>query len=163
MKIKGTVISGPMRGAPLVHHHFPRLIGLLGFRPYEGTLDVRLEGKLDIKLLPHKNLEYRMQDGFVHVDACVARIKIRKVTKAEPALRMREQQKETLQTLDEIIESVGLEKTVTEPGYECYAVQFQGDQKDEGVIEIIGKDFIKKKLDLEDGDKITIEFLDDEK
>ncbi len=161
MKIRGTVISGPMRGAPLIHKHFARIIGVLGFRPYEGTLDIRLDDKIDMKPFSRKTLQFRMQDGYVQVDAYIARIGLKKISKSESINELKEEQKKLADNLDELIKkaSVSTEIKRMEYGYECYAFQFESTE--DRVMEIVAKDMLRKELSLEDGDVVEIEFLDD--
>ncbi|HLD49512.1 MAG TPA: DUF120 domain-containing protein [archaeon] len=76
MDIKGKVISGAMRGSPLIDIYFHRLIGIIGFEPYKGTLDIRLEKAIDIKKFSTKAIEHVLLDGSRKTDAYLAPIEI---------------------------------------------------------------------------------------
>ena len=74
MKIKGNVTVGPMRGKQLIEKFFFRLSGIIGYEPFKGTLDVRLENKIDIKLYATKTIDHILLDGAKKIDAYLAPI-----------------------------------------------------------------------------------------
>lgn len=74
MKVKGRIFSGSLRGEPLVGHYFHRLTGILGFEPFRGTMNVRLEKNVDIELYSTKAIDHILMDGTRHVDALLAPI-----------------------------------------------------------------------------------------
>jgi len=76
MQLKGKVITGAMRGSSLIDIHFDRLVGILGFMPYRGTMDIRLEKSMDITRFSTKAIEHILLDGSKKTDAYLAPVKI---------------------------------------------------------------------------------------
>lgn len=74
MKIKGKIFSGVLRGRPLIGAYFHRLIGILGFEPFKGTMNVKLEKNIDMELYSTKAIDHILMDGTRHVDAFLAPI-----------------------------------------------------------------------------------------
>ena len=74
MKIDGTIISGVLRGSMFVEIVHPRLVGLLGFQPFKGTLNVKLARPVDIRFYATKTIEHKIMDGTRHIDAYLAPI-----------------------------------------------------------------------------------------
>ena len=74
--LKGEVFTGVLRGKPLIEKYHPRLIGILGFEPFKGTLDIKLEKKFDIKPYSEKRLEHVLQSGHKMVYAYFAKVKM---------------------------------------------------------------------------------------
>jgi len=127
--IKGEIFSGVLRGKPLMEKYYHRIIGVLGFEPFKGTLDVRLERKIDIMAFSEKFLDHLLMDGSRHIDACFARVKVR--------IRKNE--------------------------YDCWAMRQMNGIYEDDVIELIGKDCFREKLDLTDGQELGITFFEQEK
>jgi len=74
MKVKGKIFSGVLRGEPLVGIYFHRLVGILGFEPFGGTMNVKLEKDIDIELYSTKSIDQVLMDGTIKVDAFLAPI-----------------------------------------------------------------------------------------
>lgn len=74
MKLNGYVVSGVLRGKPLIRTYYLRLIGILGFAPFKGTLDIKLERSIDIRLYATKTIEQVLLDGMHKIDAYLAPI-----------------------------------------------------------------------------------------
>ncbi len=72
LKLKGRVESGVHRGAPLIEAYFFRLIGILGFEPFKGTLNVALDRAIDIGSYSTKNISHVLMDGTTEVYAYLA-------------------------------------------------------------------------------------------
>ncbi|MBI2970877.1 MAG: DUF120 domain-containing protein [Candidatus Aenigmarchaeota archaeon] len=72
MKVRGTVVSGVLRGSIFIEIIHPRLVGMLGFHPYKGTLNVKLERPIDIRLHATKKVEHILTDGTHNIDAYLA-------------------------------------------------------------------------------------------
>jgi riboflavin kinase len=66
-----------MRGKDLIERFSDRLTGILGFRPYPGTLDVKLEEPVEFELYETKRLEHVLMDGDLWIDARLAPVKLR--------------------------------------------------------------------------------------
>ena len=73
----GTISRGVARGRELIERFSDRLTGILGFRPFPGTLDVRLEQPIDFELYEVKRLEHVLMEGSLWIDARLAPVKLR--------------------------------------------------------------------------------------
>ncbi len=73
----GTVSRGVARGKELVERFSYRLQGIIGFKPFSGTLDVKLEQPIDFELYETKRLEHVLLDGSLWIDARLAPVKLR--------------------------------------------------------------------------------------
>ena len=163
MKVQGEVFSGTLRGEPLIEKYYARLIGLVGFRPFRGTMDVKLERNVDIRSFNSKSMEHTLTDGKKRVTAYLASVKIRKVYKQYVMMDIRDDQKRLLKDYDELMETAKEKLSVeTEPAmeqeYECWAVQFKNGIYKTDIVELIAKESIKDVLGLKDGDVVEIEF-----
>ncbi len=69
LKLKGIIESGVARGAPLVEAYFFRLIGILGYEPFKGTLNVKLERVVDVRGYSTKQISHVLVDGTTEVYA----------------------------------------------------------------------------------------------
>jgi riboflavin kinase len=76
MRVKGKVVAGVLRGEHLIEKYRPRLLGVLGFEPFPGTLNVRTERKIDLKFYATKTLDHILLDGSRHVEGYLARVKL---------------------------------------------------------------------------------------
>ncbi len=74
--IVGVITSGVLRGGPLIDKYFHRLSGILGTEPFRGTLNIKLENKIDLKSYSTKALDHVLIDGRKHVDMWIAPISI---------------------------------------------------------------------------------------
>ena len=74
LKLKGRIEAGVARGAPLVQAYFFRLIGILGYEPFKGTLNVKLERPVEIKEYSTKEISHVLMDGTTQVYAYLAPI-----------------------------------------------------------------------------------------
>lgn len=74
LKLIGTIRAGVSRGAPLVDAYFFRLIGILGYEPFKGTLNVKLQGVVDIREYSTKQISHVLMDGTTQVYAYLAPI-----------------------------------------------------------------------------------------
>lgn len=72
IKLNGRVEAGVSRGAPLVQAYFFRLIGILGYEPFKGTLNVKLESPVDIRDYATKEISHVLMDGTTEVYAYLA-------------------------------------------------------------------------------------------
>lgn len=168
MNVRGEVFSGTLRGTPLVEKYYPRLVGLLKFKPYKGTMDVKLERNVDVRGFATKSIEHVLTDGKKKVDAYIAPVRIRKLTVVYKLMQVRESEKQILQNLKKLEkaaeEKLSLEtEEIEEPTFICWAMQFKNGIYGSDILELISEDSIKEKLSIEDGDKIEIEFLSEEK
>lgn len=74
LKLKGRVEAGVLRGAPLVDAYFFRLIGILGYEPFKGTLNVKLERVVDVRDYSTKQISHVLMDGTTEVYAYLSPI-----------------------------------------------------------------------------------------
>ena len=72
VQIKGRVFVGVMRGWGMISHFFDRLKGILGFVPFKGTLNIKLEREIDIHQYATKSIDHILIDGTRHLDALIA-------------------------------------------------------------------------------------------
>lgn len=75
VRLRGQIVRGVIRGRELIDRFSNRLEGLLGFRPYPGTLNVRIEWPIDIEDFETKRLEHVLLNGSLWIDARLAPIK----------------------------------------------------------------------------------------
>jgi len=128
MQVFGRIVSGAMRGDKLIDLYYPRLSGILGFKPYKGTMDVKLEKRIDIKLYSTKTLEHVLMDGSKMVYAYFAPV------------------------------TITIRKVNNEEQYKCWAMQQAESVYGNDVVELIAEEHLKDKFSLKDGDTITLEF-----
>ena len=151
MLLRGVVFSGSLRGAPLIEKYSARLIGIIGFRPYPGTLDIELDKPLELAAYATKRIEHvRPWGAGTQIDAHLAPATIRKKATSYKVMEMRDKEKEIVDNLNKISSNEIAE------GYPCWAVQFTGELLDTHVIEILAKDELRKTLDLKDEDAVEI-------
>jgi len=75
VRLHGTIVRGVIRGRELIERFADRLEGLLGFRPYPGTLNVKIERPIDIEDFETKRVEHILLNGSLWIDARLAPIK----------------------------------------------------------------------------------------
>lgn len=76
MRVNGKVVFGLKRGRGIVEKYRARLIGLVGFKPFKGTLGVKLERNIDIKSYSTKIISNKITDGSTIVDAYLAPVRL---------------------------------------------------------------------------------------
>ncbi len=128
MRISGVVFSGVLRGQSLIEVYYYRLVGIVGFEPFKGTMDIKLERRIDMKQSATKTVEHILMDGSKIINAYLMPVEI-------------------------IIRKAGNEER-----YSCWAMQQADGIYGDDIIEIIAKDSIKSKFGIEDGNMIEIEF-----
>ncbi len=69
LKLKGRVESGVHRGAPLIEQYFFRLIGILGFEPFKGTMNVKIDKPIDVRDYSTKQISHVILDGTTQIYA----------------------------------------------------------------------------------------------
>lgn len=74
MKIKGIIFPGAARGEAYVNIYFDRIRGLVGFTPSPGTLNIKLERRIDIVMHETKRVEHILLHGKPRIDARLAPI-----------------------------------------------------------------------------------------
>ena len=170
MRVRGEVFSGAMRGTPLIEKYHPRLVGLIGFRPFKGTLDIKLERSIDIRPFSSKTMEHVLLTGKHIVNAYLAPVRIRKFSKLYKLMEIRTKEEEIIGKAKALAEDAEEKFSISsaeisEPFHECWAVQFtagvsgfKGGLYGHDVVELVADCMLKEKLTLDDGDFIEIEF-----
>jgi len=74
--LAGKIARGVIRGHDLIERLSDRLHGVLGFMPYHGTVNVRIEQPINIEDFETKRIEHILLDGSVWIDARMAPIKL---------------------------------------------------------------------------------------
>lgn len=166
MRVRGEVFSGVLRGTPLIEKYYPRLVGLLGFHPFKGTMDVKLERNLDIGPFSTKTLEHILLDGKRKINAYLAPVKIRKFATVYKLMEIRAKEKEIIENLEKL-ENTAEEKFAIKPAqdidevfYDCWAIRFKNGIYGNDILELVAKDSLKEKLGIDDGDQLEIEFVE---
>ncbi len=63
LTLKGKIMSGVMRGSPLIDTFYYRLIGILGFEPFKGTMDIQMEKPVDVAQYSTRAVDHLLIDG----------------------------------------------------------------------------------------------------
>ena len=72
MRLKGKISPGALRGSLLIERFHYRIRSILGFEPFKGTLDIRLEKPVEVKDFSTKTIEHILVDGSKLVEAYLA-------------------------------------------------------------------------------------------
>lgn len=75
--LKGKIFTGMLRGTPLLDVYFHRLVGLIGYEPYKGTMNLRLEKKIRFELYSTRAIDQILMDGTRKVDALLAPVHLK--------------------------------------------------------------------------------------
>ncbi len=75
--IRGKIFTGMLRGTPLLDLYFHRLVGLIGYEPYRGTMNLRLEKKVRFEVFSTRAIDQILMDGSRKVDALLAPVRLR--------------------------------------------------------------------------------------
>jgi riboflavin kinase len=76
MRVRGKVVSGVMRGTPMIDLYHDRFTGILGTKIFKGTLNVKLERTVDIKSCATKTIGHKLLDGQEKVDIYICPLKL---------------------------------------------------------------------------------------
>ncbi|MBI4170182.1 MAG: hypothetical protein HY514_00670 [Candidatus Aenigmarchaeota archaeon] len=173
--VTGKIISGPLRGKPLVDLFFYQLTHVLGFEPFKGTLDMKISRPIDIQAFATKTVDRVLFDGSRHIDLFIAPVTIA-VWKKDEYVELAEQPDFRKKDLRERIEDLKkqqeqiiqrekhLEELFNESveRHDCFAIQ-EKNPINRTVIELVDKIQIKEKFGLKDGDIIDIIFYEKER
>ncbi|MFA4820499.1 MAG: DUF120 domain-containing protein [Candidatus Aenigmatarchaeota archaeon] len=166
MKMRGEVFSGVLRGAPLIEKYYPRLVGLVGFKPFKGTMDVKLDRSMDIRPFATKTMDHVLIDGRRKITAYLVPVKIKKIYLVYSLIDIHDEERRIIENVEALRKNAKAKLSmndlseIEEPLYECWAVQFENGLYGKDTVELIAPDMIKEKLDLDDGDKIEIIFIE---
>ena len=163
MRVRGEVFSGALRGTPLIEKYYSRLVGLVGFRPFKGTMDVKLERSIDIRPFSSKTMEHVLTNGRKIITAHLAHVRIRKFSAVYQIMELRTKQKEMVEHAKKMEDSaerfsIKTSHEIDDPFYDCWAIQFMNGIYGKDIVELIAPEMIKEKLELGDNDTVEIEF-----
>ncbi len=130
IRINGHVFTGVMRGSGIVDYHFFRFVGTLGFEPFKGTLNVKLDQPVDISLYSTKAIEHVLLDGTKKINALLAPV----------ILIMKREGKEE--------------------HYDCWAMRDLSNIYPADIIEIVARDNITEKFSMKDNEEVIVTFFD---
>ena len=108
MRVKGTVFSGFERGKDLMAKWGNRLTGMLGFKPFAGTLNVRLTEEVDMEIRAEKKLEHLLINGKPKVEAYLAPATLTSLAGSEQCWAMRQTEDVYPKNVVELLSSVNL-------------------------------------------------------
>ncbi len=128
MIVKGVIFPGVARGENYINIFYDRICGLVGFRPYPGTMNLKMEGKIDMSVHEARRVEHILLNGKPRIDARLAPVVLH------------------------------LERNGEKIAYECWAIRQEKGVYGKDIIEIIAKDNLRQKFGLEDGQGIGVEF-----
>jgi len=75
--VHGRIFEGVHRGSGIIEYYYPRIVGLIGYHPYKGTLNIQLNFSIDIKKYATKKIEHILLDGKTTVNAFLARVELK--------------------------------------------------------------------------------------
>ncbi len=75
--LKGKIFTGMLRGTPLLDLYFHRLVGLIGYEPYRGTMNLRLDKKIRFEMFSTRSIDQILMDGSRKVDALLAPVRLK--------------------------------------------------------------------------------------
>ncbi|MBI5332376.1 MAG: DUF120 domain-containing protein [Candidatus Aenigmarchaeota archaeon] len=127
MIVKGNIIPGVLRGVPLIERYLHRLRNVLGFAPFLGTLNIKIEKAINMKDYETKRLDHILLSGRTWID----------VRLAPASLYIRDG--ETLNKID------------------CWIIREEKGVHYPDVVEIVAKDDIKKTMNVEIGTEVELE------
>lgn len=133
MRVRGKIAPGVSRGELLIRKFFFRIKAILGFEPYKGTLDVRLERKVKIEDYATKAIDHILVDGTRMVEAHLAPV----------VLHVR--------------------KGGEVNDHECWAIRPVPYTHGEETVEIINRERLREKFSLKDGDDVEVTFFEPER
>ncbi len=166
MKVRGEVFSGVLRGAPLIEKYYARIVGLVGFKPFKGTMDVKLDRNMDIRPFATKTMDHILTDGRRKITAYLAPVKIKKIYLVYSMMDIHDEERRILENVESLRKNAKAKLSmddlseIEEPLYDCWAMHFENGLHGRDTIELIAPDMIKEKLNLSDGDKIEIIFVE---
>lgn len=133
MRLKGSIATGVSRGEQLIEKFFFRIKAILGFEPYKGTLDVRLERPVEIEDYATKTIDHILVDGRKMVEAHLAPV----------VLHIKQEDKVH--------------------DHECWVIRPSNYTHGKEMIEIINKEKLKDRFSLKDGDEVEVTFFEQTK
>ncbi len=130
VRIKGRVFIGVMRGSSIIDYHFHRIVGLIGFEPFKGTLNIKLERAIDITHYATKAVEHVLMDGTKKIDVLLAPI------------------------------ILTIKRENAEEHYDCWAMRDMSNVYPNDIIEVIARENLMEKFSLKDDEEVVVTFFD---
>lgn len=130
MRLKGTISRGVLRGEALLEKFCYRIKAILGFEPYKGTMNIRLEKPVDIEMYSTKTIEHILVDGRKIVEAHLAPVVLH------------------VRSGEQLID------------HECWAIKPTNATHGSDMIEVIDKERLKDKFSLKEGDEVEVTFFE---
>jgi CTP-dependent riboflavin kinase len=75
--VHGKVFEGVLRGIGIIEYYYPRIVGLIGYHPYKGTLNIKLDFPIDVKKYSTKTISHVLLDGKTTTNAFLAPIQMK--------------------------------------------------------------------------------------
>ncbi|MBI2579090.1 MAG: DUF120 domain-containing protein [Candidatus Aenigmarchaeota archaeon] len=72
MLAKATVSPGVHRGSGLIKKYAPRLRSIIGFKPFPGTMNLKIERKISFRLYATQTIGHLLLSGHSYVEAYLA-------------------------------------------------------------------------------------------
>lgn len=141
MRMKGRVASGVLRGGQLVEKYFFRIKAILGFEPYKGTLNVKLENPIEIEEYSTKAIEHILVDGTRMVEAHLAPIILHVPENSTPASHQR-------WLIGKVYD------------HECWAIRPRDSPHGKDIVEILDKEKLTERFSLKEGSEVEITFFE---
>ncbi|MBI2232673.1 MAG: DUF120 domain-containing protein [Candidatus Aenigmarchaeota archaeon] len=133
MRLKGRVVPGAMRGGMLIEKFYFRIKALLGFEPFKGTLNIKLEKPVEIEDFTTKTVDHILLDGRRMIEVYLAPA----VLHVHAGGKMHD--------------------------HESWAVRFAAPHQQKDLIEIIDKEKLEEKLNLKEGTELEITLFEQRK
>ncbi len=130
VRVKGSIFAGVMRGWGIINYHFYRIVGLIGYEPFKGTLNIKLERDIDMTHFATKSIEHVLIDGTKRIDALLAPI------------------------------ILTIKKQEGDENYDCWALRDMSGVYSDDIIEIIARDNITEKFSLKGDEQVVVTFFD---
>lgn len=91
IRLKGNVVHGVIRGKELIERFSDRLHGLIGFKPFSGTLNVKVDHPVSIEDFETMRIQHVLSSGVVWIDARLAPVRLHFKGQAEQCWLIREE------------------------------------------------------------------------
>lgn len=154
VRFPGELVSGAMRGADLVNRFADRLVSVIGYRPYPGTIDVKTTQIIDIELYETKRISHVLMDGSEWIDLRLAPVKliVKRVPKPEAKAETSGSDSKDV-TSSAVSAPAAYDTTIID----CWLVREERGLHYPDVLELLAKEQIMKPHDLKLGDKVEVE------
>ncbi|MBI4162881.1 MAG: DUF120 domain-containing protein [Candidatus Aenigmarchaeota archaeon] len=139
MIVSGKVTTGVLRGKPLIEQIYFRLVGILGFTPFKGTMDVQMDKELNIEGYSTKSVEHKFIDGTLHRDCWLAPVILHVGAERYDCWAMQQVDGIYPKNIIEIIAKDKIREIFNLKDGDAVKIQFTGNEKKGGPRGIIHK------------------------